>query len=99
MRASLDRAMRSGAPRSGAHGLVLAQVSDASHDGAKLRLSMIFPRMLGNDVAQAEAVREAALEALAELTSPDEPLDEKLRLGIKQMLDPKAILNPGVRPI
>jgi alkyldihydroxyacetonephosphate synthase len=99
MRANLDRAMRSGAPRSGAHGLVLAQVSDASHEGAKLRLSMIFPRMLGNDVAQAEAVREVALEALAELTGPDEPLDEKLRLGIKQMLDPKAILNPGARTI
>jgi alkyldihydroxyacetonephosphate synthase len=99
MRASLDRAMRAGAPRSGAHGLVLAQVSDAGHDGAKLRLTMIFPRMLGNDVAQAEAVREAALKALAELTTPDEPLKEKLRLGIKQLLDPKAILNPGVRPL
>jgi hypothetical protein len=59
---------------------------------------MIYPRMLGNDVAQAQSVREEALKALAELTSPDEPLEEKLRLGIKQMLDPKAILNPGTRP-
>ena len=44
-------------------------------------------------------MREEALKALAELTGPEEPLEEKLRLGIKQMLDPKAILNPGVRPI
>jgi alkyldihydroxyacetonephosphate synthase len=98
MRASLDRAMRAGTPRKDAHGLVLAQVSDAGHEGAKLRLTMIFPRMLGNDVAQAQSVREAALKALAELTSPDEPLEEKLRLGIRQMLDPKSILNPGTPP-
>jgi alkyldihydroxyacetonephosphate synthase len=98
MRASLDRAMRAGTPREGAHGLVLAQVSDAGHEGAKLRLTMIFPRMLGNDVAQAQSVREAGLKALAELTSPDEPLDENLRLDIRQKLDPRAILNPGTRP-
>ena len=49
-------------------------------------------------MAQAQSVRETALKALAELTSHDEPLEEKLRLGIKQMLDPKAILNPGTRP-
>jgi alkyldihydroxyacetonephosphate synthase len=94
MRASLDRAMRTSAPREGAHGLVLARVSDAGHESAKLRLTVIFPRALGNDVAQAQSVREAGLKALAELTGPDEPLEEKLRLGIKQMLDPKAILNP-----
>ena len=62
MRASLDRAMRAQVPRAGAHGLVLAQVSDAAHDGAKLRLTMIFPRLLGSDVAQAEAIRDAAPE-------------------------------------
>ena len=95
MRASLDRAMRAGAPGDGAHGLVLARVSDAGHDSAKLRLTMIFPRALGDDVAQAQSVREAGLKALAELSGPGEAMDEKLRLGIKQMLDPKAILNPG----
>jgi alkyldihydroxyacetonephosphate synthase len=95
MRAGLDRAMRAAAPREGAHGLVLARVSDAGHDSAKLRLTMIFPRALGSDVAQAQAVREAGLKALAELSGPDEAMEERLRLGIKQMLDPKAILNPG----
>ena len=98
MRASIDRTMRTGTPREGAHGLVLAQVSDAGHEGAKLRLTMIFPRMLGNDVAQAQSVREEGLKALAELTRPDEPLDESLRLGIRQTLDPRAILNPGIGP-
>jgi len=98
MRASLDRAMRARVPRQDAHGLVLGEVSDASHDGAKLRLAMIFPRMLGNDVAQAKDLREEALKALAELSGPEEPLEEKLKRGIKQTLDPKAILNPGVGP-
>lgn len=77
MRAGLDRAMRAGVPRDGAHGLVLARVSDAGHESAKLRLTMIFPRALGNDVAQAQSVREAGLKALSELTGPDEPLEEK----------------------
>ena len=95
MRASLDRAMRAGAPRDGAHGLVLARVCDAGHDSANLRLTMIFPRALGNDVAQVQSVRAAGLKALAELTGQGEPLEDKLRLGIKHMLDPKTILNPG----
>jgi alkyldihydroxyacetonephosphate synthase len=94
MRAALDRAMRVGAPRAGAHGLVLAQVCDIHHEGAKLRLTMVFPRMLGNDVAQAEAVRAAGLKALADMTAPSEPLEENLRRAIRQMLDPKAILGP-----
>ena len=95
MRAGFDRAMRTGTPRKGAHGVVLARVSDASHESAKLRLTMIYPRALGNDLAQALSVRKEALKALAELTGPEEPLEEKLHLGIKQMLDPKGILNPG----
>jgi alkyldihydroxyacetonephosphate synthase len=94
MRAALDRAMRAGAPRAGAHGLVLAQVCDIRHEGAKLRLTMVFPRMLGRDVAQAEAVRAAALKALADMTAAAEPLEDNLRRGIQQMLDPKAILGP-----
>jgi alkyldihydroxyacetonephosphate synthase len=99
MRASLDRAMRADMPREGANGLVLAEVSDAGHDGAKLRLTMIYPRMLGSDVAQAESVRDTGLKMMAELNRPDEPLELTLRLGIKQMLDPKAILNPGIRSL
>ena len=93
MRSALDRAMRTGAPREGAHGLVLAQVSDAAHEGAKLRLTMIYPRMLGSDVAQAETVRETALKALAELSGPGEALEDDLEASIRQTLDPKSILG------
>jgi alkyldihydroxyacetonephosphate synthase len=95
MRTSLDRAMRAQAPRNGAHGQVLARVSDASHEGAKLRFTVVFPRLLGSDVIQAETIREAALKALTEFASPDGPLGEQLRAAIKQTLDPRAILNPG----
>ena len=97
MRAGLDRAMRTGTPRKGAHGIVLARVSDPGHESAKLRLTMIYPRALGNDVTQAQSVREEALKALTELKGPEELLEEKLRLGIKETLDPKAILNPSTR--
>ena len=99
MRTTLDRTMRAQVPRNGAHGLVLAQISDVSHEGGRLRLTMIFPRMLGSDVAQAEAVRDTALKALRELTDTNEPLEEKLRAAVKQTLDPKGILNPGKAPL
>jgi hypothetical protein len=74
--------------------LVLAQVSDAAHEGAKLRLTMIYPRMLGSDVAQAVTVRETALKALAELNGPGEALEDDLKASIRQTLDPKSILAP-----
>jgi alkyldihydroxyacetonephosphate synthase len=93
MRSALDRAMRAGAPREGAHGLVLAQVSDAAHEGAKLRLTMIYPRMLGSDVAQAVSVREAALKALDELSGPGEALEDDLKAAIRRTLDPMSILG------
>jgi alkyldihydroxyacetonephosphate synthase len=92
MRASLDRAMRAQVPRAGAHGLVLVRVSDAAHEGAKLRFTIIFPRLLGSDVIQAETIRNAGLKALAELTGPGDALEESLRANIKQTLDPKSIL-------
>ena len=99
MRTTLNRTMRTQVPRDGAHGLVLAQISDVSHEGGRLRLTMIFPRLLGSDVAQAEAVRGTALSALRELTDADEPLEEKLRAAVKRTLDPKGILNPGKAPL
>ncbi len=89
-RAALDQAMRQQSPRAGAHGLVLAQVSGICADGAQLRLTMIFPRMLGDGVAQAQAIRDVAEKAFA---GPEPALLEtQLQQAIRQVLDPKGIL-------
>ncbi len=89
-RAALDQAMRQQSPRTGSHGLVLAQVSGISPDGAQLRLTMIFPRVLGDGVAQAQAVRDVAEKAFA---GPEPALlDTQLQQAIRQVLDPKGIL-------
>jgi len=89
-RAALDQAMRQQSPRAGSHGLVLAQVSGISADGAQLRLTMIFPRVLGDGVAQAQAIRDVAEKAFA----GPEPvlLETQLQQAIRQVLDPKGIL-------
>ena len=92
MRAGLDRAMRAQVPRPGAHGLVLVRVSNACHEGAKLRFTILYPRMLGSDVVQAEIIRQAGDKALADLAGPQNALKAKLAASIKQTLDPKNIL-------
>ena len=87
LRTALDQAMRLHAPRAGAHGLVLAQITDARHDGATLTCTFLFPRLLNGDVAQAQAVRQAALDVLAAQNQPAE-----LRRAIGAVLDPAGIL-------
>ncbi|OAI42529.1 hypothetical protein AYO42_06585 [Rhizomicrobium sp. SCGC AG-212-E05] len=87
LRTALDQAMRLYAPRAGAHGLVLAQITDARHDGATLTCTFLFPRLLNGDVAQAQAVRKAALDVLAAQKQPAE-----LRRAIGAVLDPAGIL-------
>jgi len=89
-RVAMDQAMRQQSPRAGAHGLVLAQVSNVGADGAQLRLTMIFPRVLGDGVAQAQAIRDVAEKAFA---GPEPALLEtQLHQAIRQVLDPKGIL-------
>jgi alkyldihydroxyacetonephosphate synthase len=97
LRAVLDQAMRAHGPRAGARGLVLGRIGEVRHEGASLRLTCIYPRALGNDVAQAEAIRQAGLEALAARSDTTGTLDADLLRTIKQTLDPKDILNPGKR--
>jgi alkyldihydroxyacetonephosphate synthase len=94
LRATLDQAVRAHAPRAGAHGLVLGKVGDIRHEGASLTLTCIYPRALGNDVIQAEAIRQAGLEAIAARTGTAQGLDAELARAIRQTLDPKGILNP-----
>ena len=90
-RAALDRAMREHAPCAGAHGLVLGQVSGVCPDGAQLRLTFVFPRVLGNGVAQAEIIRAVAEKAMA---GPEPSLLEtQIQAAIRQVLDPRGVFR------
>lgn len=93
LRTALDQAMRTHAPRAGAHGLVLTQVTGARHDGAGLVCTFIFPRALNGDVAQAQAVRQAALDVLKTQMPKDSAQASDLRSAIRAALDPKAVLT------
>lgn len=66
LRHALQRAMRDHVPRAGAQGLVLAHTANAYPDGAALNVSWIYPRLLEDDLAQAAAIRAAALDAVTE---------------------------------
>ena len=92
VRAALKQAMRTHVPRDGAHGLVLAEVGLARSDGANLTFTWAFPRKLDDEVAQADAIRRAALAAIG---GTSEELERDLQRAIKQALDPKGILGPG----
>jgi alkyldihydroxyacetonephosphate synthase len=98
LRAALDQAMRAHALRDGAHGLVLGRIAGARHDGADLTCTFIFPRCLNGDVAQAQAIRQAALDVLAAHTRTSSALETNVLRAIKAVLDPKNILNPGTPP-
>src|SRR5258706_227473 len=57
IRAALKQAMRSHAPRAGAHGLVLCEVGPARADGATLTFTWLYPRILDDGLTQAENIR------------------------------------------
>lgn len=98
LRAALDQTMRAHAPRDSAHGLVLARISEARHDGANLTCTFVFPRLLNGDVAQAQAIRQTALDVLAVHARTSSALETDLLRAIKAVVDPKNILNPGTPP-
>jgi alkyldihydroxyacetonephosphate synthase len=95
VRAALTRAMRNHAPRAGAGGLVLCQIDHARPDGASMTFTWLFARILENEVAQTEAIRQAALAAAASHGEHPEALGRELLQAIKRTLDPTGILNPG----
>jgi alkyldihydroxyacetonephosphate synthase len=97
VRAALKQAMRNHAPRPGAHGLVLCHVGSARADGAVLTFTWLFPRILEDAIAQAHNIRQAALTAAA--IGSGEKWERDVFCGIKRVLDPKAILNPGTSEI
>jgi alkyldihydroxyacetonephosphate synthase len=95
VRAALKQAMRKRVPRTGANGMVLVHVAQARSDGATLVFTWLFPRILEDGVAQAQAIRQAALNAVAALGDTDAGLARDVMAGIKQTLDPAGILNPA----
>ncbi|MEJ1970769.1 MAG: FAD-binding oxidoreductase [Rhizomicrobium sp.] len=65
VRDALDTAIRETAPRDGAHGVVQCHVSHAYPDGASLYFTCIFPRALEREIAQWQAIKKAASDAIA----------------------------------
>ena len=63
-RAALESAIRQTAPREGAKGIVMCHVSHSYADGASLYFTAIFPRALGGEIAQWQAIKQAATEAI-----------------------------------
>jgi alkyldihydroxyacetonephosphate synthase len=89
-RTALEAVMAQQAPREGARGLVLAALREPDANGARLDLSWIFARRLGEDAPQADAIRRRA-EAV--LTPPAEGLEGAVRAAIAATLDPSAIVK------
>lgn len=65
VRDALDKAMRDNAAAPGAHGIVLGHISHTYHDGASLYFTYIYPRDLKREVAQWQAIKKAASDAIA----------------------------------
>jgi hypothetical protein len=74
-------------------GLVLTQITGARHDGADLTCTFLYPRQLNGDIAQAQAIRQAALNVLAAHHCKKDAADEDVRHAISAVLDPAGILN------
>jgi FAD/FMN-containing dehydrogenase len=72
----------------------LCHVGEARTDGAVLTFTWLFPRILEDAITQAGNIRRAALAAI-----PGEggrELEKDVLRGIKSVLDPDAVLNPGL---
>lgn len=65
VRKALDGAIRAHGPREGAKGVVMCHLSHAYPDGASLYFTFIFPRVLDGEIAQWQAIKTAASDAIA----------------------------------
>lgn len=61
---ALEDSMRETAPVEGACGIVMCHISHSYPDGASLYFTYIFPRALHGDVAQWQAIKRAATDAI-----------------------------------
>ena len=92
LQSGLKQAMRAHRALPGAQGLVATEVSDVRRDGASVTVTWLFPRKLEDEVAQAAAIRQAALAAAG--IKPRPGLELETLNAIKRVLDPKHILVP-----
>ncbi len=65
VKAALETSIAETAPRPGARGIVMCHISHSYPDGASLYFTYIFPRTLGGEVAQWQAIKRAASDAIA----------------------------------
>lgn len=93
LRASLKQAMRAHPAVIGAHGQVLAHVSDLNADGALFTITWLFARKLEEEIIQASVIRQAALAAAGLKVA--QGLEQQMRLALKHTVDPRDILSPG----
>ncbi|HEY2445289.1 MAG TPA: FAD-binding oxidoreductase, partial [Rhizomicrobium sp.] len=66
VREALEKAVRDTAPYPSARAIVLCHVSHSYPEGASLYFTCIFPRALGEEIAQWRAIKNAASNAIAE---------------------------------
>jgi alkyldihydroxyacetonephosphate synthase len=64
VRTALEATIRETAPMKDAKGVVMCHVSHAYPDGASLYFTYIFPRALDGEIAQWQAIKKAASEAI-----------------------------------
>ena len=64
VRTALENTIRETAPTNGGKGIVMCHISHAYPDGASLYFTYIFPRALHGEIAQWQAIKKAASEAI-----------------------------------
>lgn len=63
-RSAIENAIGETAPRPGARGIVMCHISHAYRDGAGLYFTALFPRALDGEIAQWQAIKRAATDAI-----------------------------------
>ncbi len=63
VKTALEHAIAQTVPRPLAHGIVMCHMGHSWADGAALHFTYVFPRALGEELGQAEAIGRAALDA------------------------------------
>jgi alkyldihydroxyacetonephosphate synthase len=65
VKSALETSIAATAPRPGAKGIVMCHISHSYRDGASLYFTYIFPRALDGEIAQWQAIKHTASDAIA----------------------------------